>query len=578
MIIFYFYYHKMESTDAKKEEKKDKKKNNDKDKDNNKPPVNKPVYDQELLEEECSKLIDIIKAHFIPEEILFRIRPELKESYLNRKSDNLATDSLIKIPIEKMNEEERLLHAYLCKSNLYNDIPSLMEHLNLMFEKLNNPSDKQTIDNILDIAIANYYSSKIRLYSEDAANDSEDEEYEKQMEEKRKNRTPLTEEQAKKELEELQEFPLFMTELPEHPENNIYLESFQAMQYEGNADEVGLDFLKSSKENLEKYKKSKKFNDLKESMINICDAIDHCENDPSCDHIKFRIFYHRGTMQVMVKNWRYAVEDLSKGIQFINSMNKEEFNKELNEGNIDDAYLKLIQSYIELKLFKRAKETIKQRKNVNENEGLKSYKEKYIEFEKNIENLKQKLLDDLSKMEAFKNMENEKKILLYDELTSKGIKLENQLVNVPPGYQTEIYKDEENKYHFPILVLYEEFNMTDYIQDFAEDRLVSDILEIIFEDGNLPWDKEHRYSRSNCLLYLKCSKIHPITKLEESFYYPIRNDETLIKVLTCKRVHMNGFPVICLVSPMSYNYYEHFLKKNIVLKRNIRYNKKYIKK
>ena len=568
----------MEATDVKKEEKNDNKKNSDKDKDNNKPPVNKPVYDQELLEEECSKLIDIIKAHFIPEEILFRIRPELKESYLSRKNDKLATDSLIKIPIEKMNEEERLLHAYLCKSNLYNDIPSLMEHLNLMFEKLNNPSDKQTIDNILDIAIANYYASKIRLYSEDAANDSEDEEYEKQMEEKRKNRTPLTEEQAKKELEELQEFPLFMTELPEHPENNIYLESFQAMQYEGNADEVGLDFLKSSKENLEKYKKSKKFNDLKESMINICDAIDHCENDPSCDHIKFRIFYHRGTMQVMVKNWRYAVEDLSKGIQFIKSMNKDEFNKELNEGNIDDAYLKLIQSYIELKLFKRAKETIKQRKNVNENEGLKSYKEKYIDFEKNIENLKQKLLDDLSKMEAFKNMENEKKILLYDELTNKGIKLENQLVNVPPGYQTEIYKDEENKYHFPILVLYEEFNMTDYIQDFAEDRLVSDILEIIFEDGNLPWDKEHRYSRSNCLLYLKCSKIHPITKLEESFYYPIRNDETLIKVLTCKRVHMNGFPVICLVSPMSYNYYEHFLKKNIVLKRNIRYNKKYIKK
>ena len=91
-------------------------------------------------------------------------------------------------------------------------------------------------------------------------------------------------------------------------------------------------------------------------------------------------------------------------------------------------------------------------------------------------------------------MGNEKEIKLYDELTRKGIKLENQLVNIPSGYQAEIYKDEENKYHFPILVLYEEFNMTDYIQDFAEDRLVSDILEIIFEDGNLPWDKEHRYS------------------------------------------------------------------------------------
>ena len=487
-----------ENNKSQKEDKKD-----DNNKNENNPPINKPIYNQELSEDECTKLISIIKSHFIPEEILFRIRPELKDSYLSRKNDNLQTDSLIKIPIEKMNEEERFLHAYLCKSNLYNDIPSLMEHLNIMFQKLDNPSDKETIDNILDIAISNYYASKIRLYSEDAANDSFDEEYEKEMEEKRKNRIPLTEEEAQKELAELQEFPLFMTELPEHPENNIYLESFQALQYEGKPDEVGLDFLKSSEENLNKYKKSKKFNDLKEAMIDICNAIDHCENDPECDHIKFRIYYHRGTMQVMVKNWRYAVDDLCNSIKYIKSMNQKEFDKELNDGHIDEAYLKLIKAYIEIKLFSKAKELIKERKKVDEKNGLKSYKDKYINMEKDIEKLKQKLLDDLNKMETFKNMENEKQIMLYDELTNKGIKLENQLVSIPTGYQAEIYKDEENKYHFPILVLYEEFNMTDYIQDFVEDRLVSDILEIIFEDGFLPWDKDHRYSKSNSNLYLK---------------------------------------------------------------------------
>ena len=563
----------MNKNEIKEEDKKDDLKESE-----SGPPKEKPIYNQELSEEECSKLISIIKSHFIPEEILYRIRPELKESYLSRKNDNLQSDSLIKIPIEKMNEEERFLHAYLCQSNLYNDIPSLMEHLNIMFQKLENPSDKETIDNILEIAIANFYASKIRLYSEDAANDSFDEEYEKEMEEKRKNRVPLSEEEAQKELAELQEFPLFMTELPEHPENNVYLQSFQALQYEGKADEVGLDFLKSSKEYLDKYKKSKKFNDLKEAMIDICNAIDHCEKDEECNHIKFRLYYHRGTMQVMVKNWRYAVEDLSESIKYIKDMNQNEFNNELKEGNIDDSYLKLIKSYMEIKLFSKAKELIKIRKQVNEKEGLKSYKDKYISMEKEIYQLKQKLLDDLNKMEAFKNMENDKQIKLYDELTSKGIKLENQLVNIPAGYQAEIYKDEENKYHFPILVLYEEFNMTDYIQDFVEDRLVSDILEIIFEDGNLPWDKEHRYSKSNCKLFLKCSKIHPITKIEESFYYPIRNDESLLKVLTCKKVHMNGFPIICVVSPMSFNYYEHFLKKNIILKRNVIYSKKYNKK
>ena len=114
---------------------------------------------------------------------------------------------------------------------------------------------------------------------------SVNEEYEKQIAENIKNRVPLSEEEAQKEIAKLQEYPMFMTELPEHPEENVYLQSFQALQYEGNADEVGLDFLKSSKENLEKYKKSKKFNDLKESMIDICNAVDHCENDPICKHI-----------------------------------------------------------------------------------------------------------------------------------------------------------------------------------------------------------------------------------------------------------------------------------------------------
>ena len=97
-----------------------------------------------------------------------------------------------------MNEEERFLHDYLCQSNLYIDIPSYMEYLNIMFEKLENPSDKETIDNILEITISNYYHSKIRFYREDAVNDSFDEEYEKGMEEKRKNRIPLNEESPKR--------------------------------------------------------------------------------------------------------------------------------------------------------------------------------------------------------------------------------------------------------------------------------------------------------------------------------------------------------------------------------------------
>ena len=72
----------MSKNEIKKDEKKD-----DTNKNNAGPPIKKPIYNQELSEEECTKLISIIKSHFIPEEILFRIRPELKDSYISRKNE-----------------------------------------------------------------------------------------------------------------------------------------------------------------------------------------------------------------------------------------------------------------------------------------------------------------------------------------------------------------------------------------------------------------------------------------------------------------------------------------------------------
>ena len=51
----------MSQNEPKNEIKKE-----EKEKNNSNPPVNKPVYNQELSEEECTKLISIIKSHFIP--------------------------------------------------------------------------------------------------------------------------------------------------------------------------------------------------------------------------------------------------------------------------------------------------------------------------------------------------------------------------------------------------------------------------------------------------------------------------------------------------------------------------------
>ena len=535
---------------------------------NNKIFPKKEPFDIEITQEQNEKLYEIILNHFNVVDILEKIRPQLKNSYLersklyfnnNNENNKNNINNIIKIPLEKMNEEERLLYAFICKPNISEDIPQIMFYLTTMFKRLNDPSDKKTIDNIIEISLTNYFSSKIKLYSEDA-NDSDDEE-EKIIE---KNDKKLTEEEIQKEIEELQNYPLFMTEMPKNPEKNEHLIQLQSLQYEGNFDEVSLELLNKSKNDYENYLKSKNFKDLKESMINICNAIDHSKDEKSCDYIQFSLFYHRSLLQILVKNWNYAIEDIKNAIKFIPKIKENDLKKYINDEIIDKCYFNLIESFINLNLYEKAEKIINERKNekilINKN-----LIENYEKYDKKIKDLKQKLIEKLNKIETFKNLKEKEKIILFDELTSKGIKLKKQIQNVPISYESKIYKDENNLFHFPILIIYDEFNITDYIQDFIENDYCDEIFNIIFKEKYLPWDKEKKYTKSNCLLYYESVNFN--NNSEQIFYYPIRKDEKLIDVLISKKIFMNGFPVFVCVCPNSQKYYQYFIEKKNILKR-----------
>ena len=531
---------------------------------NNKNFSKKEPFNIEITQEQNEKLYEIILNHFNVVDILEKIRPQLKNSYLersklyfnnNNENNKNNINNIIKIPLEKMNEEERLLYAFICKPNISEDIPQIMFYLTTMFKRLNDPSDKKTIDNIIEISLTNYFSSKIRLYSEDA-NDS-DEEEEKIIE---KNDKKLTEEEIQKEIEELQNYPLFMTEMPKNPEKNEHLIQLQSLQYEGNFDEVSLELLNKSKNDYENYLKSKNFKDLKESMINICNAIDHSKDEKSCDYIQFSLFYQRSLLQILVKNWNYAIEDIKNAIKFIPKIKENDLKKYINDEIIDKCYFNLIESFINLNLYEKEEKIINERKNekILINKNLIENNEKY---DKKIKELKQKLIEKLNKIETFKNLKEKEKIILFDELTSKGIKLKKEIQNVPISYESKIYKDENNLFHFPILIIYDEFNITDYIQDFIENDYCDEIFNIIFKEKYLPWDKEKKYTKSNCLLYYESVDFN--NNSEQIFYYPIRKDEKLIDVLTSKKIFMNGFPVFVCVCPNSQKYYQYFIEKKI---------------
>ena len=524
-------------------------------------PQNKPEERNcVLLDDQVDTLISIVLSHFNVEEILSRIRSELKTSYVTRSAQYSHFDTIIKLPLERMNEEERFLSAFISYPNMRNDLPSLLSYINALYAKLNAPSDPEIIDDILNVSIANYYASKLKLYSGDAEDSSDDETNNKSNE----NNEPISEEEARRELEELQSYPLFMTEMPSRPEENEHLQALQALKYEGDAANVAMEFYERAKKCFNDYNKMKTFKDLKEAMYTICNAIDHVGDDVNCDYVKFDLFYLRAQMQEKVKNWGYAVDDANSAIKYIHSRKTEDTK------DIDECYFLLINAYMQLENYTKAKHVIDDRLNEIKDKAIRK---RYDEYQNEIAKRKQKLLDDLSKMETFKNMKSEKQIAIYDALTNRGIKLRKQIHNIPPGVESEIYIDDESKVHFPLLIIYDEFNMTDYIQDFAENRFIEDIIDIIYENGKLPWDTENHYAKSNTLCYYQFTNYNEVTKDESVLYYPMRNDETLIDVLTNKKLHMNGFPVISVVSTMSANFYSHFLKNKIILKRRNQKNK-----
>ena len=79
-----------------------------------------------LLDEQVDTLISIVLSHFNVEEILSRIRSELKTSYVTRSAQYSHLDTIIKLPLERMNEEERFLSAFISYPNMRNDLPSLL--------------------------------------------------------------------------------------------------------------------------------------------------------------------------------------------------------------------------------------------------------------------------------------------------------------------------------------------------------------------------------------------------------------------------------------------------------------------
>lgn len=73
-------------------------------------------------------------------------------------------------------------------------------------------------------------------------------------------------------------------------------------------------------------------------------------------------------------------------------------------------------------------------------------------------------------------MAKDKKLEIYRNLRSKKIKIGKRIHFLPEIVDVSITADADGKLHFPVLLLYDEYMATDFIQDWPEDVTVKDQL------------------------------------------------------------------------------------------------------
>ena len=73
--------------------------------------------------------------------------------------------------------------------------------------------------------------------------------------------------------------------------------------------------------------------------------------------------------------------------------------------------------------------------------------------------------------------------------------------------------DNKKKLHWPVLILYEEFMVTDFIQDFPEDDTLSSQLRPLFAE-QAPWDEEGVYRMDTIEVYFEADQTKLLDKKE----------------------------------------------------------------
>lgn len=105
------------------------------------------------------------------------------------------------------------------------------------------------------------------------------------------------------------------------------------------------------------------------------------------------------------------------------------------------------------------------------NKGLEKFptSAKLHDLNNKCQNELSKEMERAKEIETIKTVHEDKRMQMYRNLRGKKIKLGKRSVAIPEVHDVEIKLDKKGILHFPVVLLYDEFMATDFIQDFPED-------------------------------------------------------------------------------------------------------------
>lgn len=164
----------------------------------------------------------------------------------------------------------------------------------------------------------------------------------------------------------------------------------------------------------------------------------------------------------------------------------------------------------------------------------------------------------MNEMALINKLEESKKRKLYSQLMSHGIKIGKRLHFLPEDIQANLFIDDYQVLHFPVILLYDEFMQTDFIQDFPADTTFREQLSMVLSSP-APWDPSHRYNIDNIDVFYETNITEPLDPKQsvvdtDDKYKKVKLDSDLLSVLQESTLIVPQYPIFIVIAKDSYEY------------------------